>query len=363
VTGRPPKPIDATASAAATLGAELRARRVERELTLTQLGEQIGFRRSTSAAPSWPGPRSLRGLSPRAITHSQLMERSSRCYPRRSGRRRSPATTARRRLTRRAQTATETTSARPAACEVERALAEHCTSLLTIIGAHDAGHGPRAALPVPQRQLRLITTQREIARGEPRTELMRVEARWAAHVAWLCEDTGDRRGRAAMLEHALQLAREADYPDVVAWVRARQAQWTNPFNAIRLAEAGLRTPRSGAHTRALCATRAALAHAHIGDREMTTRLLADARTLARQDSRRPPLAADSPLSGYLVRCWEARCQAALEPPRAWRCTTRSCATGHPPWDDATAACTKRDLRSHAPPPASSTAPAPRAAPH
>jgi len=51
-----------------------------------------------------------------------------------------------------------------------------------------------------------------IAQGDRRTALIRVEARWALHAAWLCEDTGDRRGRAALLEHALRLAREAITP-------------------------------------------------------------------------------------------------------------------------------------------------------
>jgi hypothetical protein len=40
--------------------------------------------------------------------------------------------------------------------------------------------------------------------------------------------------------------------------RARQAQWADVWSAVRLAEIGLRTPRAGAHTRALCAVRAAV---------------------------------------------------------------------------------------------------------
>jgi transcriptional regulator with XRE-family HTH domain len=43
MAGRPPKAVDPDASAAAKLGADLRALRVERELTLNELGEKIGF--------------------------------------------------------------------------------------------------------------------------------------------------------------------------------------------------------------------------------------------------------------------------------------------------------------------------------
>src|SRR3954451_11557639 len=41
--GRPPKPLDPTASNAARLGAELRSRRMARGLTLEALAELIGF--------------------------------------------------------------------------------------------------------------------------------------------------------------------------------------------------------------------------------------------------------------------------------------------------------------------------------
>jgi hypothetical protein len=71
----------------------------------------------------------------------------------------------------------------------------------------------------------------------------------------------------------------------MARARARQAQWTDPPRAVR----------------------AAHAHARIADTDMTARLLVDAHELAAQQSVSPPLAADTPLSGFLVGCWEARC--------------------------------------------------------
>jgi hypothetical protein len=48
-------------------------------------------------------------------------------------------------------------------------------------------------------------------------------------------------------------------------------------------------------------------------RRHDARLLADAHVLAVQQSASPPLPADTPLSRFLVRCWEARCWALLEP--------------------------------------------------
>jgi len=199
--------------------------------------------------------------------------------------------------------------------DVDPALPGHWERLLAIIGTHDAAHGAHEVLGASRRELQLITRHRKVATGDLRTALMRVEARWALHVAWLCEDTGDRQGRAALLEHALGLAREADHPDLMAWARARQAQWADPYGAVRIAETGLRTPRASAHTRALCALRAAHAHAHIGGADATERLLATAHQLAAKDSPAPPLSVSVPLAEHVLRCWEARCWAALAPAR------------------------------------------------
>jgi len=199
--------------------------------------------------------------------------------------------------------------------DVDPALPDHWEQLLAIIGTHDAAHGAHAVLGAARRELRLIAEHRKVATGDLRPALMGVEARWALHVGWLCEDTGDRRERAVLVEHALRLAREADHPDLIAWARARQAQWTDPCSAIRIAETGLRTPRAGAHTRALCAIRGARAHARVGDADATERLLADAHELAARDSSPPPLSVSVPLAEHIVRCWEARCWAALFPAR------------------------------------------------
>jgi hypothetical protein len=99
----------------------------------------------------------------------------------------------------------------------------------------------------------------------------------------------------------------------MAWARARQAQWTDPSSAIRIAESGLRAARAGAQTRALCAVRAAHAHAQLGNADATERLLATAYELAAKDSPTPPLSVSVTLAEHVVRCWEARCWPALSP--------------------------------------------------
>jgi transcriptional regulator with XRE-family HTH domain len=343
MAGRPLKAVDPDASAAAKLGADLRVLRVQRELTLTQLGDKIGFSaqyisgaelaRTTVSARFVAACDRVLGADGAlvALLPDVVWEKELRRQERRARRRLAPSP---RPVSGHGEGGDDVdpidrcglvdagvaaamgpgTAVAPAVARaIDPALPGHLTSLLAILGAHDAAYGPREVLGTVRRELQVIAGHRQVARGDVRIDLMRVEARWTMYAAWLCEDTGDRRGRAALLERAVQLAREADHPDLMAWARARQAQWTDPPRAIRLAEAALRTPRASAHTRALCAVRAAHAHARIADADMTARLLADAHQLAAHDSASPPLPADTPLAGFLVCCWEARCWALLEP--------------------------------------------------
>jgi transcriptional regulator with XRE-family HTH domain len=334
--GRPPAPLQPSASAAARLGAELRTHRQTNELTLAGLAARVGYSgqhisqvehgRATATevflqacdAELDTGGALIRLLP--AVILEQARHRSARVAARRGANasdqedEMDPSNRRDLALVGAAAALNLTVTASPAtAGEVDPALVHHWERLLAIIGAHDAAHGPHAVLAIARSELHRISAHRAIASGELRTALMRVEARWAIHAAWLSEDTGDRRGRDALLERALQLAREADYPDLIAWARARQVQWSDAPRAMRLAEAALRTPRASAHTRALCAVRAAHAYAHLADNEATERMLAQAHELAVEDSAVPPLSTSVPLAEHVVRCWQARCWAILSP--------------------------------------------------
>lgn len=335
--GRPPKPLNPNASRAARLGAELRRRREAEDLTLQALSHRVGYSLQHISEVEHGGTTVteafvracdvelgadgalLRLLPAVVLEHAGI--RSARVAARRRADTPSDEEDEVQPINRRglaeagvtAALGLGVTAAPAAAREVDPALPAHWDDLLAILGTYDAAHGPHQVLITVRRELRLIGEHRQAVRGELRAALMRVEARWSVYAAWLCEDTGDRRGRPALLERALQLAREADQPDVIAWARARQAQWSDPLRAIRLAETGLRTPRAGTHARALCAVRAAYAHAHVGHVAATERMLAEARRLAATDSAPPPLATSAPLAAHIVPCWEARCWAALKP--------------------------------------------------
>jgi transcriptional regulator with XRE-family HTH domain len=338
--GRPPSPLEPSASAAARLGAELRGLRVAHDLTLAGLSVRVGYSAQYISqvehgrtAPSEAFVQAcdvelgadgglMRLLL--AVILEQAQHRSARVAARRgsdtpSDQEDDVDSINRRELVEAGAAAVwglGVAAAPASAREVDPALPGHWERLLAIIGTHDAAHGPHAVLGTARRELWLITSHRDIARGDLRTALMRVEARWAVYAGWLCEDTGDPRGRDALVQRALCLAHQADDPDLVAWALARQAQWTHLSSATRIAETALRTARAGAHTRALCAVRAAHAHAHAGNADATERLLARAHELATKDSAAPPLSVSISLVEHVVRSWEARCWAALSPAKA-----------------------------------------------
>jgi len=332
--GRPLTPTDPTASSAARLGHEVRMRRLAEGLTLAALGVQVGWspqhlselergRTSVTRAcvtaldGALGADGALLDLLPAAVCERAFATQARAAARGATIEDVDP-------INRRGLLGAGAAAALPVlaldtaptqAREIDPELPEHWTNLLSVLGRHNMMLGHPTVQDVVRRELRVIAEHRAVARGELRAALMRVESCWSEFGAWLAYDSGDRRGRDELLERALRLAREADYPDMLAWARARQAQWVEGPMALRAAEAGLRTPRASAHTRAMCATRAAYAHARIGNAEAVERSIAEADHLVATESRPLP-PPDSGMTGLLIRRWEARCWAALHPSKA-----------------------------------------------
>jgi len=208
-----------------------------------------------------------------------------------------------------------------AARDTDPELPAHWTQLLSLLGCHDAMYGPREVLDTVRHELRLIADHRQVARRKLQTELMCVESRWAQFAAWLSNDSGQVRSRNAWADHALQLAREADYRDMIAFIRLRQSQWAaqdvDARRAIALAEAALRVPGTSAQTRARCALRAAFGHALANDAAACERHLARGEDLmGRADCLRvPPWVGRATIRSH-VRPDEARCWLWMRPSKA-----------------------------------------------
>lgn len=344
--GRPPVPLDADASSAAYLGADIRERRQACGWTLADLAERVGYSfqhvsevERAKAVPSAPFVAACdRALEARgrlldllpAVENERAAQRQKRDIARRAGRSglRCEATHSegdedvdpmnRRGLLGAgaavALGSLSADSAPAAAREIDPELPAHWGRLLAVLDQHDAMHGPREVLDTVCHELRLIAEHRRIARGDLRAELLRVEAAWTEFAAWLSNDTGDSQQRDSFTERALQLGLAAEDPDIVALARMRQGQWAvqrlDARRAIAFAEDALRTPGASAQTRARCALRAAHGHALANDAASCQRRLADA-------SEGTSLAhSPGAVTPSNVRANEARCWGWMKPQKA-----------------------------------------------
>lgn len=354
--GRPPNPVDPKASHAARLGAELRTKRNAEGLTLEALGDLTGYTpqyvsevERGKAAPAPPFVAAcdralemggaLERLLPAAIQERE-QKRQDRAAARRARKQalafcdathsevagdEDVEPTSRRELLDTAAAAAVSgmagVAAAPAAAhDIDPELPAHWAEMLRLLGRHVEMFGPRGVIDIVRREARILAAYRDVARGELRTALMRVESRWAAFAAWLSEDTGDAASADAWGDHALHLAREARYPDMVAFARARQSRSVGERDArraVELAAAGMGVRGASAQTQAWCARLAALGHARLGDTAACERTLANAYALLEDtDSPAPPWS-----SGYRVtvagtRGDEAACMSHLRPHKA-----------------------------------------------
>jgi hypothetical protein len=351
--GRPLNPLDPSASAAAKLGADLRAQRLERGLTLQALAAKIGYSpQHISSAELAKSPvsgpfvaacdRALgAGGQLIALMGAVVQEQAARRHAQSIARGGVPVgcatgspidagedvdPTNRRGLLGVSAAAAlgglgVATAAPAAARDTDPELPAHWTQLLSLLGRHDAMYGPRDVLDIVCHELRLIADHRQVARRQLRTELMCVESRWAQFAAWLSNDSGQVRSRNAWADHALQLAREADYRDMIAFIRLRQSQWAaqdvDARRAIALAEAALRVTGTSAQTRARGALRAAFGHALANDATACERHLAHGEDLMeRADCLRvPPWVGRATIRSH-VRPDEARCWLWMRPTKA-----------------------------------------------
>jgi tetratricopeptide (TPR) repeat protein len=170
--------------------------------------------------------------------------------------------------------------------------------------------------------LTIIEQHRRAARGVVRTDLEKVEARWADYAAWLCDDTGDSEGADYWLARAAALADDAGERLMVSFVLAHQSRLAcdrrDTRRAITFAESAQHTRGITRPVRALAALREARARAHAGDVHGCQRCLRDAYALV--ESGQPPgsdvfdnLAFTSTTHAY-VHLYEADCWLRLQRP-------------------------------------------------
>jgi transcriptional regulator with XRE-family HTH domain len=213
------------------------------------------------------------------------------------------------------------TTAPAAARQIDPDLAVHWMKLLDLLDRHDAMCGPHDVLDNVCQEINLIAAHREVARGDLRTRLLRVEARWSYFASWLGYDIGDAVHRDYWSERVRRLAEEAKYPDLVAWVLMRRSRWAveqrDAQQAIAFADAARRITGTSEHIRALCAMRLAQAHALAHNTDACERSLATAHDLLGHAN---PVDAPDLCRLDVTSIWvmgdHARCWLRLQPRKA-----------------------------------------------
>jgi hypothetical protein len=194
---------------------------------------------------------------------------------------------------------------------------------LSLLDRHAAMFGAHDVLATVRREIERIAQHRQVARGELRAQLLRVESRWAEFAGWLSNDVGERHVADYWADRSLRLAQEVGYQNMVAWVLMNQSRRAaarhDPQQAITLADAAQHTPETSKHIRALCALRMAYGHALANDTDACQRSLADAYALLNDadiaKSPREDLGGQWVTHPYLLAD-EARCWLWLRPAKA-----------------------------------------------
>jgi Helix-turn-helix domain len=233
------------------------------------------------------------------------------------------------------------TTAPTAACAIDPELVAHWTKLRKLLARHDAMFGPVDVLPSARHELGIIARHRKLARGHLHTDLLRIEARWAEFASWLSNDAGDRQGRDFWADRALRLAREAGYPNMVAWILLWRSRWAteeqDARHAVAFARAAAGTAGASHRIRALCALKEAHGHALAGDVVACERTLAGARDLLDHDpddDSRDGLGRRNVTAPYVLadeaRCWLWLCprKAVVLFEEASRLWPSDCASHH-----------------------------------
>ena len=192
-----------------------------------------------------------------------------------------------------------------------------------VLEQHDGVFGARTVIEIVRQQQREIAQHREVARNGVRRTLLRVEARWSNFASWLHGDLGDREARDAATRRTLDLAREADYSDVIAYALQKQARWAimdgHPRRAVALADRALDVHDATPQTLAQSALAAAQAEAFAGNGPASAKRLREVEALldAAEDGR-DPLGAVVTVEGapHYVAGDMARCRLLLEPAAA-----------------------------------------------
>lgn len=189
--------------------------------------------------------------------------------------------------------------------------------MLGLLAAHDNILGPRAVTDAARYELAVTSRERQAARGTLRTQLLRVEARWAEFVGWLSDDGGDVQAGDYWLDRAMTMSQDSGDHLMTSYILMRQSQRASERGdaqrTVALAQAAQRPRTLTAAVRALNAVREAQGHALASDAaacqsklDEAHQLLEDRRDVTREepfDSLGAHYATHAYVTVHEAQCW------------------------------------------------------------
>ncbi len=160
---------------------------------------------------------------------------------------------------------------------------EHFQQMRRVLRDNDNLFGAWRVIPVVREQMGIMQQLRLSWRGADHRALVRVEAQYSEFCGWLHQDTGEHQLAESWTDRALSLSHLAEDRDLTAFTLARRAGLAVDMqiaaDAIGFADQALRIAPPRSRIAALATTRAAHGHALSGDYPATERAYEHAREL------------------------------------------------------------------------------------
>lgn len=152
---------------------------------------------------------------------------------------------------------------------------EHLEATHRVLIDSDKLFGPYQSIPIVERQLAAMKSLRRELRGEDRSRLLQLNARYAELAGWLHQDTRDFRAAQHWMREALEISHLTGDAQLTTFILARRSQLAgdmhDPIDALDVAEAAERHAAPGSRLAAVSATYGAHAHALQGDADACKR--------------------------------------------------------------------------------------------